>query len=304
MDQTLNQQKHIKPSTIELFKRHGWRLDRTLHNFVYFYFYVPYVKSALYGTRFITKYLYWFKPMKYISQMIFDRYHAKVLSSDDIKKILTLNKTISLPSDQFKKIIPYKYANKVLFKNPTLIAVMDCPCKINNNAPCRPINACIAIGQDFAPLWVEHCQKYNSRYISQEEALEIIQSLRATGHITQAFLKVATGGLTGVICNCCPKCCVCMESTRLAKKVDPSLSMIAPSGYKTRHHPEKCTYCGECANICPFDAIDVVNGNYIYDEQKCMGCELCVEKCPNQAIELYNPQGYILPLDITPAIEN
>jgi len=296
--QKLKQKSKVKPSTIDILKRHGWRIDRSLHNFVYFYFYVPYVSSALKGTRFISKYLYWFKPIKYVGKMIFDRYHGKILSSGDVQKILTLNKTISLSPEQYKKIIPYKYANRVIFKNPKLIAVMDCPCKISNEAPCRPINACLAIGEDFAPLWVEHCQKYNARYIDQSEALEIIKSLRATGHITQAFIKVATGGLTGVICNCCPKCCVCMESSRLSKNIDNSLSMIAPSGYLINNEPDKCTNCGDCVDICPFDAITIQNGKYHYDKEKCMGCELCVEKCSNNALSLYKSSGNILPLDI------
>jgi len=288
----------VKPSTVDILKRHGWRLDRAAHNFVYFYFYVPYVKSALYGTRFIAKYLSWIKPIKYIGQMVFERYHAKVLSVNDINQILTLNQTLYLDPQNYKRIIPFKYANKVIFKDPTLIAVMDCPCKITNNAPCRPINACIAIGQDFAPLWLEHCKKYNARQISQSEALDIIKTLRASGHVTQAFLKVATGGLTGVICNCCPKCCVCMESSRLSKKFDPNLTMIAPSGYIAVHDAQKCTNCGICADICPFDAIEIQNGTYCYDQDKCMGCELCVEKCPNQALQLSRSDCDTLPLDL------
>jgi len=289
----------VKPSTIDILKRHGWRLDRALHNFIYFYFYSPYVKSALYSTRFLAKYLYWFKPLKYVGNLIFERYHAKVLSSSDITKILTLDKSIHLKPDQFKKIIPYKYANKVIFKEPALIAVMDCPCKTSRKNPCQPSNCCIAVGQDFAPLWLEHCSKYNARQISQDEALNIIKSLRKTGHITNAFLKVATGGLTGVICSCCPKCCVCMESSLLSKKIDNSLSMIAKSGYLVKYNPDKCQICGVCSEICPFDAVIIKDRKYYYDAEKCMGCELCVEHCPNQALSLYKGDEKTLPLDIT-----
>jgi len=34
----------VKTSTKWLFKKHGWRLDRTLHNYIYYRFYYPYVK--------------------------------------------------------------------------------------------------------------------------------------------------------------------------------------------------------------------------------------------------------------------
>lgn len=51
-----------------------------------------------------------------------------------------------------------------------------------------------------------------------------------------------------------------------------------------------CTYAclgyGDCANVCPNDAITVVNGVAIVDSKKCIGCGLCAKTCPKKMIHL------------------
>jgi len=46
--------------------------------------------------------------------------------------------------------------------------------------------------------------------------------------------------------------------------------------------PEKCTLCGQCIELCRFDAI---NEHFVIDEIDCEGCGVCVDLCPEQAIE-------------------
>lgn len=47
-----------------------------------------------------------------------------------------------------------------------------------------------------------------------------------------------------------------------------------------------CTGCGTCYNVCPFDAIEMVNGIAIIDRDKCTACKKCIEVCPKKIIEL------------------
>lgn len=47
-----------------------------------------------------------------------------------------------------------------------------------------------------------------------------------------------------------------------------------------------CTSCDICRNLCRFDAIDVVNDEYIVDEISCDGCTLCEVACPVDAIRM------------------
>ena len=289
---------HLKPSVIKVFKSHGFRVDISLHHWLYFVFYHPYVKLALAGMRFVEKYLLWFPPAAWIAKAVFQRYHAKILALPDSKKIFTLDKDVILGPDNERRIIPFQYANKIIFKGPQNLAVMDCPCKAARGNVCRPYNCCIAVGQDIVQLWMENCRHYNVRRIDQNEAQSIISTLRKTGHITMAFLKVGTGGQTGVICSCCPKCCVSLEATRVAKKMDPMLTMVAQSGYSVKHDPAKCQACRTCVTICPFSAISFQDNAFRYNRHACMGCGLCEENCKGGALSLYVDPNKVLPLDI------
>lgn len=46
---------------------------------------------------------------------------------------------------------------------------------------------------------------------------------------------------------------------------------------------DKCTACGECAEVCPSDAITIGDVAEI-DEEECVECEVCVDECPNEAL--------------------
>ena len=45
---------------------------------------------------------------------------------------------------------------------------------------------------------------------------------------------------------------------------------------------ETCTLCGQCIELCRFDAI---SDHFIVDEIDCEGCGVCVDLCPEQAID-------------------
>lgn len=274
----------MKDSTKLMFQKHGWRVDRFVHNYFYFLFYYPYV-AILNKFVLLLKHLSWFKPIVPVGKMIFNRYHSKVLSYEDTHKIFTLDEDLQYISDENKKIIPFKYATKILFQEPEHIVVMDCPCKKANKAPEEDINSCLAVGKNLSSFWLEQCGKYNPRKISQEEAMAIIERFRKKKHITQAFFKVATGGSTGVICNCHPDTCVSL-ATRLSGKISNQLSMTAKSGYSVAVDEEKCIQCGNCADMCGFEAMSFNDDKRTYNKELCMGCGLCVENCPEKPLPL------------------
>lgn len=274
------------------------RVDRAIHNYMYFVFYYPYVFILYHLFKFLTDHFAWFKPLRYFLKFAFDRYHSKILSFNDIKKILELNKDISHITDSNRSIIPYKYAYKIIFTEPDYIAVMDCPCKKTMGDELWTINSCIAVGKHTASFWLEHGKKYNARKITQTEALELVKKFRKHGYITQAFFKMATGGSTGVLCNCHPKSCVSLQATIFAKRFDSSLSMNASAGYKIAHDTTFCKLCGDCVGICPFNAISINDIQWRYSIKDCAGCELCVEHCTNGALKLVIDETKPMPLDI------
>lgn len=63
--------------------------------------------------------------------------------------------------------------------------------------------------------------------------------------------------------------------------LDPTLAMVNPGA---------CTWCGKCAEACPFDAIAQVDyeGKKVAKviEANCKGCGMCTPVCPTDAIDL------------------
>jgi uncharacterized Fe-S center protein len=55
-------------------------------------------------------------------------------------------------------------------------------------------------------------------------------------------------------------------------------------GSKPVFQKDKCTYCGACAEVCPFQAIIVKNNSWKICNRKCFGCGVCVDACEPDAI--------------------
>jgi Fe-S-cluster-containing hydrogenase component 2 len=48
---------------------------------------------------------------------------------------------------------------------------------------------------------------------------------------------------------------------------------------------EYCCYCGTCSNVCPQNAIELLDRGIVeVDYNTCTGCGLCVKVCPIGAI--------------------
>ena len=47
---------------------------------------------------------------------------------------------------------------------------------------------------------------------------------------------------------------------------------------------EKCAGCGTCMDICPKNAISIVDGKAEIKIAKCINCGRCIQICPEGAI--------------------
>ena len=46
-----------------------------------------------------------------------------------------------------------------------------------------------------------------------------------------------------------------------------------------------CSYCGECAGVCPRNCVQVKETTLVFGEE-CNECGICVTACPLKALEL------------------
>jgi Pyruvate/2-oxoacid:ferredoxin oxidoreductase delta subunit len=297
----------MKKSTVNIFRMHGWRVDRAVHNYIYFVFYDKYVKTFLASGRYLMKLLGPGRINRLAFKNVYENYHAKVLTHGDARKILRLNRDLSLDAGKAKKIIPFSAANKIIFSQPDFIAVMDCPCRLSRKEHCEPVNVCMAVGRTTAEFWLDHCARYHVRRITQAQALELLEQSARLNRIITAWLKTETGGRTGVICSCCSCCCGGIEGMKLARRLpgDVKVTNMISSGYSVTVDAGVCTSCGSCVEICAYDACHKTDGgSTVYDREACLGCGVCTTNCPSGARKLVLDSGKGAPLDVgLPAAE-
>lgn len=223
-----------------------------------------------------------------------DTYHGKAVPLEDAKKLVLINEDIKIPD--LEQVIPYKRARSIVMKNPDHIVVLDCPCRVNQENPCLPLDVCLIVGDPFAGFVREH-QPERSRWITPEEAVAILKAEDERGHVHHAFFKDAMLERFYAICNCCECCCGAMKAQR------NGTPMLASSGYISQVDEDLCIGCGDCVEFCQFGALEVVDGWNQVNYGKCMGCGVCVDKCPQDALALVRDENKGIPLEICALME-
>lgn len=219
-----------------------------------------------------------------------DTYHGKVISVDQAKKLVTINREITV--DDLEQVIPYTRARSIILKNPEHIVALDCPCRVSSPNPCTPIDVCLIIGEPFASFMLEH-QPKRSKSITAERALTILEQEHKRGHVQHAFFKEAMLNRFYAICNCCSCCCGAIHAHK------NGTPMLASSGYVAHIDESKCIQCGMCARNCQFGAITKDHkGGITLDGDKCLGCGACMATCKQEAITLFRNEQRGTPLQI------
>ena len=218
-----------------------------------------------------------------------ETYHGKILTTELAKDIITMDEDIPW-RDLSTKIIPYRTAREFMLSANSDIAVMECACRANSSHGCKPSQVCMAIGHPFTDFILEH-RPNETRRITQEEAVAIIEDANRRGWVHHAYFKDATYNRFYALCNCCPECCTGIMAKQMG------VNMICASGYQCTVIMNNCKGCGECAKICPFHAVSIFDGHSMVDHGKCMGCGACIPRCVNSARQL-KEGGELEPLNV------
>ncbi len=289
-----------------------WRLHNRRHPFHFFHamFYLGntrrYVNILATTYELIQKHVprawYHWPLIREFLRFVPDRYHGKVLKYEHARKILELNRDLSVEPAKAEKVLTYKQVNQIVMKSPDVIAVGDCSCRKRKKDHCEPIHVCMFVGEPFATYAVQHGQALNVNYVTRDEALEILRQAHEAGFIHNAFFKDALGDRLFAICNCCSCCCGVMNIQKdfneiYAEMLQPP-GMLLPSGFSPVVDPSLCDLCGACVDACPFKARAVLDEKLHIDPHKCFGCGVCETTCPQKAIILCEDKNKGIPLDV------
>ena len=110
----------------------------------------------------------------------------------------------------------------------------------------------------------------------------IISGKGGTGKtsITASFAYL--GGESVIVADCD----VDAADMHLLMKPDQGKAEDFYSGLLAEIDQEKCIKCGKCAEVCRWDAIPVINNEYVVQPLDCEGCGYCALVCPTDAISM------------------
>jgi len=168
-----------------------------------------------------------------------------------------------------------------IVKAATKIAVAHCPCRMSasilGRTDCRhSLEVCIKY-DEMAEFVIS---KGLAREISEDEAHQILADSEKEGLVH--MIDNAQGQIKHT-CNCCGH--YCWNVGILRRRKIPRDMLMAVYFIRETELAE-CIGCGACADICPVDAVKMVEDTPEVDQDWCIGCGVCAVACPAEVISI------------------
>jgi ferredoxin len=147
-----------------------------------------------------------------------------------------------------------------------------------------PLDICMTFNTTAASL-IRHGY---ARAVDVAEGLALLDEARGR-NLVQFGENVKSR--VSFICNCCGCCCEAMIAQRRFGLLNP----IHTTNFLPVVDAGSCTGCGECAAVCPVEAMTLVSANdprhpkkkrARVDEALCLGCAVCVGACRPKSLSL------------------
>jgi formate hydrogenlyase subunit 6/NADH:ubiquinone oxidoreductase subunit I len=177
-------------------------------------------------------------------------------------------------------VLPHEQMGSII-ESATKIAVAHCPCRMSAKI----------LGRTDCQHSLEVCIKYDemaefvisrglAREISQDETIQLLEDCEKEGLV---HMVDNSQGKIKHTCNCCGHYCWNVGIIRRRKIPRDTLMAV----YFIREtNSEGCIGCEACKDICPVDAVDMVNGKAEVDLDWCIGCGVCAVSCPTGSISI------------------
>jgi Fe-S-cluster-containing hydrogenase component 2 len=184
----------------------------------------------------------------------------------------------SLKQD-LQAVYPYHMMETVIDK-AQIIAVAHCPCRISYRFAGRSCPHPTEVCMKFDELAQFVIDRGLARKLTKEDALDVIKITEQAGLVH--FVDNSEGEIKHN-CNCCG--CACWNVGNIKRRKIPPDSLMETYFIRRTEH-DNCSGCGECAKICPVQAVEMEDDIPVVDEKWCIGCGVCAVACPTDAITI------------------
>jgi len=173
----------------------------------------------------------------------------------------------------FQAVFPYHAMEDVLSRAEEF-AVCHCACRmtaaLRGRACEHPTEVCLKF-DEMARYVID---RGLGRAVSREEASRLVAMAADAGLVH--FVDNAEGEIKHN-CNCCG--CSCWNVGTIRRRKIPR-DMIMAVYFVRETDMEACTGCGECAEVCPVEAVKMEGDVPVVDLDWCIGCGVCAPRCP------------------------
>ena len=157
------------------------------------------------------------------------------------------------------------------------VAVAHCPCRVGYRLVGRGCEHPTEVRMKFDELADYVIDRGLAREITRDEALDVLRLTEKAGLVH--FVDNAEGDIKHN-CNCCG--CACLNVGNIRRRKIQRDTIMATYFMRETDFDE-CTGCGECAAICPVEAVHMSDDLPVVDREWCIGCGVCATVCPSAA---------------------
>lgn len=190
-------------------------------------------------------------------------------------RYIPVGKTITA---DLQAVLPTRLMEEVI-SDARRIAVAHCPCRVGYGLVGKGCEHPTEVCMKFDELADFLIDRGFAKELSHDQALDVMRKTEEAGlvHFVDNAEEVKHN------CNCCGCACWNVGNIR-RRKIDRDAIMA--TYFMRDTDSEKCTGCGQCATICPVEAVQISDGPPLIDTQWCIGCGVCAGVCPAEAVVL------------------
>lgn len=187
------------------------------------------------------------------------------------------NLSLDLP---MQGVLPHEQMGSIIDAT-TQIALAHCPCRMTAKI----------LGRTDCSHSLEVCFKYDemaefvidkglARQVSKDEALHIMKDCEKEGLV---HMVDNVQGQAKHTCNCCGHYC---WNVGIIKRRKIPRDVLMDVYFIRETDVAACIGCGSCEEICPVDAVSMVDEKASVEMYWCIGCGVCAVSCPSEAISI------------------